>query len=112
MKREKGREMITSIITALVAAQLKAAQLQMQVEALEARPPEVVTEYVTEYVEVPVYVETVRTEYIESENQANDFVECGMCGAHVAEYYMTTSDADGELFEACRDCYELKGAAS
>lgn len=32
------------------------------------------------------------------------YVECGMCGAHVLEWWYVT-DSDGELIEVCEYCY-------
>ena len=93
-----------SIITAMIAAQIKAAALQAQIEALEARPPEV--EYVTEYVYVPYTVtETVEvptTEYVEMPAES---VECGTCGAHVTNWWTIRNDADTAWVDVCELCY-------
>ena len=94
-----------SIVTALVTAQLKIAALQAQNEMLEARPPEVVTEYVTEYVYVPEYVTEYVTETVEV--PAPEMRDCGTCGAHVSEWYWIRSEASGCPIEVCQYCYEL-----
>lgn len=82
--------LVTGVVGMALGLQLRAAQLAAQVEELEARGPEV--EYVTEYVEVPVYVGEVH--------------ECGMCGAHTFEYWTAVSDDMSGTFECCRDCWE------
>lgn len=101
-----------SVITAMIAAHMEMAAMQAQIEALENRPPEVVTEYVTEHVTeytpypvyVTEYVEVPGETYIPPEEQA---VECGMCGAHVIEWWYVRNDADTAFVEVCHDCYEL-----
>ena len=89
--------MIVSMFGMLLAAQLRIA-------AMSTEPPEVVTEYVTEYVEVPYYV----TEYIEvpTVEYVTETAECGACGAHIEEWYYVQSQSSGEPIEVCRDCYE------
>ena len=95
-----------SIITAMIAAQMKMAAMQAQIEALEARPPEVVTEYVevpvyiTEY--VPYYIETPVTETVELPAES---VECGTCGAHVTDWWTIRNDADTDWVNVCELCY-------
>ena len=99
--------MLTSLIGAAVAAQLKIASLSaqvaemdslretaelqaMQIAELESRAPEIV--YVT--VEKPV--------------EKAEHRDCGMCGAHVTEWWYVTPDlGDPHPIEVCRDCYEL-----
>lgn len=100
-----------SIITALMTAQIKIAALQAQVEALEAKPPEIVTEYVTEYVYVPyavteyVEVPTVEKVYIPPEEWT---VVCGACGK-VTDWRAYTYGADGSEVPICYDCWEYGG---
>lgn len=94
------------LITALIAAQLQLAAANAEIAALEATPP--IVEYVE--VEVPVYYETVRTEYVEVptieyvETGVNYF-ECGVCGAHVNEWWYVRNDADTDFVEVCEHCY-------
>ena len=94
------------IIATLIAAQLHIAGLQAQNTALmaenaalEAAPPKI--EYVTEYVTEYVPVETVRTEYVETPTQH----ECGVCGAHVTEWWQVRNDADTAFVDVCELCY-------
>lgn len=80
-----------SLITAFVALQLQCAQL-------EATEPQVITEYVTEYVEVPYYV----TEYVEVDATH----ECEVCGGHVTEWWTLYNDDMTDTFECCAICAE------
>lgn len=99
-----------SIITAMIAAQMKIAAMQAQIEALEARPPEVVTEYVTEYVYVPYAV----TEYVEVPGETvyvppeEWTVVCGACGK-VTDWRAYTYGVDGSEVPICYDCWEYGG---
>lgn len=34
------------------------------------------------------------------------YIECGMCGAHVSEWWYVRSDSTGEPIEVCEHCYE------
>ena len=58
-------------------------------QALANREPEVI--YQTEYVEVPA---------------EDNYIECGVCAAHVHDwYYIQTMDGT-DVVPVCRDCYE------
>ncbi len=35
------------------------------------------------------------------------YIECGMCGAHVTDWWYVRNDADTAFVEVCHDCYEL-----
>ena len=103
-----------SIITAMIAAQMKMAAMQAQIEALEARPPEVVTEYVTEYVYVPYTVTEYVTEYIETPGETvyvlpeEWTVECSECG-EITDWRAYTHGSDGSEVPICYDCWERGG---
>ena len=88
------------LICALVALSVKSAVQAATIDELQAREPEVVIGYVTEYVPYPV------VEYVEvPAAEAPQAVECGCCGANVTNWWTIRNDADTAWVDVCELCY-------